>query len=175
MIKNLVALLLVFGIVTPALAVSTPTVHPAAEEGVAEIKEEKVEYTLPYPGILPDHPLYILKKFRDSIFEYLIADPIRKTEFYILQGDKQLHMGIFLSNKGNKALAQRSVSLSQAYINNAVKIMMQRKTQGKDVSGHILERLEKSARKHKEVLEELGFTDALELIAALQEEIAKLK
>ena len=47
-----------------------------------------IEYVLPYPGILPTHPLYFLKIVRDRIIELLISDRVNKAEFYILQADK---------------------------------------------------------------------------------------
>ncbi len=73
--------------VTPPAAVTPAPVVP------------KVEYNLPYPGILPDHPLYFLKQLRDKILDFLITDPVKKAEFYILQADKRLSMGIALTDE----------------------------------------------------------------------------
>lgn len=179
MIKKIIALFsLLAGLSLLVIPSYVYAQTPASEDVMtveAGVEETKVDYVLPYPGILPDHPLYALKKIRDSIFEYLIVDPVKKTEFYILQGDKHLNMIVFLSNKGNQALAQTTNSQGLSYMNNAVKMMTQLKTQGKEIPGHVLERMEKSLLKHVEVLTELGFSQALESVQALQEEVSKLK
>jgi Domain of unknown function (DUF5667) len=177
MIKKLfvfLCLLLGLSVCSMHVYAQTPASTKSAEsETVAE--DTKVDYILPYPGILPDHPLYAIKKIRDSIFEYLIVDPIKKTEFYVLQSDKHLNMGVFLSNKGKGALAQTIIAQGEGYMNNAVKILTQLKTQGKEVPGYVLERMDKSMLKHTEVLTELGFTTELETVKALQEEVSRLK
>ena len=65
-------------------------------------KNKDIEYTLPYPGILPDSPLYFLKTARDKIVSFLISDPLKKAEFNLLAADKRLNSGIFLFNKGKE-------------------------------------------------------------------------
>ena len=62
---------------TGAAAVMTPTPTP--------------NYLLPYPGMLPDNPLYMLKAMRDRVINFLIADSQKKAEFYLLQSDKRLN------------------------------------------------------------------------------------
>ena len=42
-----------------------------------------VLYELPYPGILPGSPLYILKVIRDKIIETLTQDSLKKSNFYL--------------------------------------------------------------------------------------------
>src|SRR5260370_38981843 len=66
----------------------------------------KMDYQLPYPGILPDNPLYELNALRDRIYGFLISDPLKKSEFDLLQADKRLAVGISLFNKGKKELAE---------------------------------------------------------------------
>ena len=61
----------------------------------------KVEYELPYPGLLPDNPLYYLKAIRDNILKFLIRDPMKKAEFDLLQSDKRLGASYALLKKGN--------------------------------------------------------------------------
>ncbi|PIZ98613.1 MAG: hypothetical protein COX78_02915, partial [Candidatus Levybacteria bacterium CG_4_10_14_0_2_um_filter_35_8] len=73
-----------------ALAEKTMSPNPAATMD---------NYELPYPGLLPDHPLYFLKMTRDKIIGFFISDPIKKAEFDILQSDKRLSAGVYLLNK----------------------------------------------------------------------------
>lgn len=148
-------------------------------------KVKKEEYLLPYPGLLPDNPLYIMKKVRDFILDKLIVDPIRKTEFYVLQADKRLNMGIFLETKGKKALAEETISKGEKYMHKAVGNFVALRREGKEVPGHVTDRLEKSLAKHVEVLEEMiakatgaekaGLTGSLELVKSLQQEFIKAK
>jgi hypothetical protein len=129
------------------------TVQPIDEKAMPIV--QKVEYTLPFPGMLPDHPLYFLKRFRDTILEKLIADPIRKAEFYILQGDKRLQMGVSLFAAGKPTLGESTVSKAEKYLELAVTGLSSYKKNGGVVPTYVVERLEKSTAKHQEVLTEL--------------------
>src|SRR3989304_4320145 len=64
-----------------------------------------VEYDLPYPGILPDHPLYFLKLIRDKILILSARNLTKKSELYLLFADKHLSMGQLLRGKGNLDLS----------------------------------------------------------------------
>lgn len=66
------------------------------------------DYNLPYPGILPDHPLYKLKVLRDKVTTFLIRDPIKKAEYHLLLADKRIYMSRLLVDKGKIALAKET-------------------------------------------------------------------
>ena len=170
---TLAALLFVssFSAPSPAFAKTTPTLTPTPTGMV----EQKVDYTLPYPGILPDHPLYFLKRLRDQILERLSVDPIRKMEFYMLQTDKSVNTGLFLAAKQKGALAQESITRARQYMGQAVSIAATLKKEGKDVPAYLVERFIKAGAKYEEILNELQFMDLLEPFRALQSEVAKLK
>jgi hypothetical protein len=143
------------------------------------------EYVLPYPGILPDHPLYFLKRVRDYILDRLIVDPVRHADFHILQADKRLNMGIFLIEKGNAALAEETISKGEKYMDRAVHELLDVKASGKTPPDYLVEKLEKSMSKHIETLNELiqnseepqksGLAGSLDLVTKLQEEAATLR
>jgi hypothetical protein len=126
----------------------------ATPEG--KVTGNKSEYTLPYPGILPDHPLYFLKQLRDQIMESLISDSLRKIEFYILQGDKLTNSGIFLSTKNNETLVVEVFSRAQKSMQKAIFATTAFTEKGKVLPGYIKERLVQSLMKHNEVLSELA-------------------
>lgn len=180
---------LLFG--SPALvAAVSPTPNPQMKEATTGAQAAELQggaasdYVLPYPGILPDHPLYNLKRLRDYILDRLIVDPVRKAEFHILQADKRLNMGIFLTTKGNATLAEESISKGEKYMHRAVFGLLEVKSSGKLPPAHIVERLEKSLEKHLEVLSEMvenagepqksALAGSLELVASLRQEIPKL-
>lgn len=145
----------------------------------------KIEYVLPYPGILPDNPLYKLKLIRDRILDFLIVDPLHKAEFYLLQADKRLGMGTSLLNKGKNELAEQTVSQGEKYLSQAVESLTVLKNASKEIPGYVIERLAKAAAKHEEVLRELivaatgkeqeGLKSSLTLVQKLIEEIKKLQ
>ncbi len=116
----------------------------------------QVEYTLPYPGLLPDSPLYFLKAIRDRIVGFLISDPLKKTEFDLLQADKRLNEGIFLFKKGESKynLAESTISKGENYFNKALGELNQAKRQGEAISD-IAPRLYKSSLKHQEIIKNL--------------------
>jgi hypothetical protein len=145
----------------------------------------KVEYTLPYPGILPDHPLYFMKRFRDVVLEMVIVEPVRKSEFYILQGDKRLQMGSMLVEQKKFALAESTVSKAEKYIEKAVTGLTTYKTSGGIIAPYVVEHAELAIAKHMEVLKELlaqapeaqksGIASSIELVTRLQQEAKALK
>lgn len=139
------------------------------------VTDQSPAYTLPYPGILPDHPLYILKQIRDGILDRLIVDPLRKAEFHVLQADKRLNMGIALVEKGKGTLAETTVSKGEKYMERAVSGLSTFKSTGRPVPASLIDRLTRSMEKHVEVLTDLGFTESLAFVKKLQGEVEKLK
>lgn len=147
--------------------------------------QEKIEYALPYPGILPDHPLYMVKRIRDYILERVIAEPVRKGEFYILQGDKRLQMGIMLVAAGKHALAETTVSKAEKYLEKAVQTLLAYQKNEAVVPTHIADRVRISLSKHEEVINEMlgtvpeaqknGLTESLARVKLLQEQAKELK
>ncbi len=144
-----------------------------------------VEYELPYPGILPDHPLYFLKQARDWMLDRLIVDSVKKAEFYILQADKRLNAGMMLLDKGNDLLGEQVISKGEKYMNNALTLLASQKAEGRDVPANIVDRLEKAVAKHRELLEGLvakgndatkaGLTASLDMVKNFQARISDLK
>jgi hypothetical protein len=145
-----------------------------------------VQYDLPYPGMLPDNPLYVLKQARDWILDKMIVDPMKKTEFYILQGDKRLAMGLIFSESGKSVLSEQIISKGEKYMNNAVQSLLTLKKQGKDVPAYMTDRLTQSLAKHAEALTseiakttdasiKAGLTGSLDLVSTLQTQVQKLK
>ena len=51
----------------------------------------QIDYQLPYPGrILPDHPLWPLKAFRDKLWLLVTLNRSRQAELLLLFADKRL-------------------------------------------------------------------------------------
>jgi hypothetical protein len=114
--------------------------------------ESVAGYALPYPGILPDHPLYPLKKVRDLLLEFLIRDPLKKTEYYILMSDKLMNMGLSLIDKGNYDLAYETMLTAQDYFDKALQTVPIAKQAGRTIDAGILDRLKQSNKKHETIV-----------------------
>lgn len=136
----------------------------AAAQTTTPSPEPEVNYELPYPGLLPDSPLYFLRVIRDRIVGLLISDPLKKSEFNLLQADKRLNAGIYLINSAGKndkkiALAFSTISKAENYFEEAINKIKEAKNQGKDVVG-MEGRLTQSLKKHKQelkvLMEEVG-------------------
>ena len=161
-----------FSFMNVAFAQEEMVLKEATGTSEAAAKNKIVEYTLPYPGLLPDNPLYFLKAARDRIVGLLISDPLKKAEFNLLAADKRLNSGIFLFNKGKEKynLAISTVSKGENYFEEAISKVNEAKKQGMDTND-ILRRLWESAKKHQEVLISLEKTlgkDFKESIVVLQ-------
>mgnify|MGYP006910750959 CR=1 FL=1 len=53
-------------------------------------KSEGIDYYLPYPGILPDNPLYWIKMIRDKVLLYLTREPRTRFDRLLVYADKRL-------------------------------------------------------------------------------------
>lgn len=134
-------------VLAPKIFAASPTPIP---------QPTPIMYVLPYPGILPTHPLYILKSLRDKIIEFLITDPLNKAEFHILQADKKLNMGITLKESKKDQEAARAFADSLALRLQVVTLLENYGKNGKVVPGHVGEKLALSLFKHEEVLQNFG-------------------
>ncbi len=121
----------------------TPSASPSAN---------KVDYALPYPGMLPDNALYPLKMLRDRILDFFIQDPVKKTEFLILMADKRLAAGETLINFGKIDLGASTISKGENYLWRAVETASGASKQ-KAATGSLLDKLQNSVGKHIEVLQ----------------------
>lgn len=126
-----------------------------AKEPIASSGSEQkniVKYDLPYPGLLPDSPLYFLRVTRDRIVDFLISDPLKKSEFDLLQADKRLNAAIYLSNKGEISLALSTASKAENYFEQAINKMGEAKMQGRNIS-EMEGKLRNALEKHQQELE----------------------
>lgn len=78
------------------------------------------QYKYPWPGILPDHPLYKIKVLRNKIIERLIYSPVRRVEYDLLTADKMLYAAELLNTKGETRLAQETILKGENYMSMLV-------------------------------------------------------
>jgi len=133
----------------------------------------EINYELPYPGLLPDSPLYIFRVIRDRVVGFLISDPLKKAEFDLLQADKRLNAGIYLFNQGKTALSFSTVSKAENYFEEALGQVGQAKKQGKDIKD-IEGRLRNALNKHEQELGILTAKARGNLKVSFQNELEKV-
>lgn len=137
----------------------------SATEGEEEIAvEEKIEYVLPYPGILPDHPLYRLKMLRDRVWGFLIRDPLKKSQWCLLMADKRVWASQMLAEKGRFDLAITTASKAEKYLERAVEKAYEAEEMGRS-DLDLFKKLANASLKHEEVLQTiaLGLPEELQV------------
>lgn len=113
---------------------------------------EEVEYTLPYPGMLPDNPLYNIKALRDRIIEFLISTPFKKAEFYLLSSDKRFNSGYYLIMKDKDDMGVLYISKSNNYMNMAIA----EATKAKEPGVKLLQTMKTSMKKHAQLIKDVA-------------------
>lgn len=142
-------------------------------------KKEDVVYQLPYPGILPDHPLYLAKKIRDQIMVFFTRDPIKKAELYLLFSNKRVAMAEELVKKNKYQLAMTTFSKGEKYFLKIIPLLKQAKKQGVSATNEFKDQLKAANKKHQQVINFLLFntpknlSSQIELLYQLTEEIKK--
>lgn len=202
--QGFIALVLILALVSPlifrggfVIAGDQVAITPATESAKLDFTEAtasaqdriniqgSVNYTLPYPGILPDHPLYPVKALRDRILEFLIRDPQRKADFYLLMADKRLNMGVALTEKGKYELAESTISKGEKYfLKGAFLLESEKKATSKSTTSGQVEEYKTASIKHAEVIRHLqkislenikkGYENSIKLVRQTQEKLAGL-
>ncbi|MCL5434803.1 MAG: DUF5667 domain-containing protein [Patescibacteria group bacterium] len=127
-----------------------------AQQTASPTSTASVDYSLPYPGILPDNPLYFMKALRDRIVSFFISDPLKKAEFDLLMADVRLNAAQYLFAKGeNKySLAETTISKGENYFYNSLAMTNDAKQQGMRFNDFV-PKLIIAAKKHQQVIKGL--------------------
>ena len=161
-------------------------------EGITTVSEKETPvasseftYILPYPGILPHHPLYFLKNLRDKIVELMITNPISKSDFYVLQADKSLSAAMFLLDQEQEDIAVETIIHAEQFLTRAVDELARAKESGKVIPSETFEHITQALLKHQEVLQGIltgretltssSFPSLLEAIADNRTRVDNLK
>ncbi|MEK9200871.1 MAG: DUF5667 domain-containing protein [Patescibacteria group bacterium] len=132
------------------LAISPSVVSPHETPGlIGEV--DKVEYYLPYPGVLPDSPLYKLKAVRDKVLLLVILDPEKKADKQLFLADKRINAAQALHDGGKVDLAISVATKAEKYMESSVKAAVKLASEGKDVKS-ILYKQTMATLKHIELL-----------------------
>jgi len=150
-----------------------------ASDTLVKAPQEKVIYNLPYPGLLPDSPLYVIKVARDRITDFLTRDNLKKAELYLLYSDKRISMSLILASKGKSQLAIDTFVKGEKYFLKIPELLRSAKKQGAQAPSSFVETLKLSNAKHKELIEELikilpqGLDQSLTQLSDLNQQILR--
>lgn len=150
-IKNVaVIIIFIFFFLTAAYFLITSSQTP-----IIDNQQEKVVYLLPYPGLLPDHPLYFIKDLRDKIQEFLNRDNLKKAELYLLYSDKKAAMAMILASKGKNQLSISTFLKGEKDFEKIFYYLSLTKLQGQSPSSSFIDTLKLANAKHNELIFEL--------------------
>lgn len=148
---------------------------PSSPSAVVSPTPVTVDYTMPYPGLLPDNPLYGLKVLRDRIISFFISNPLKRSSFDQLQADKRLEGAYYLQKKGSKFddLVESTVSKAENYSESAALELKQAHAMGEDI-GAESGTLHAAYLKHQQILGEMMQAASPTLKQSLQKESNRL-
>lgn len=119
------------------------------------LRTDNVSYELPYPGILPDHPLYSLKMARDRLWEFLISDLERKAYFDILMADKRAAAASSLIFEKNKTdLGITTFSKAYKYLEKTAPVVSALREKNFNVN-NLIDKLTGATKKHESLIEKM--------------------
>lgn len=162
-----IIILLFFIINTPVFADDIVPITPT----VVTPTPTPVDYQLPYPGLLPDSPLYKLKTLRDKIISFLISDPLKRAQFDLLQSDKRLAASWMLSMEkpSKNQLISDTLSKGDNYFSEGIDQLNLSKKQGLDITD-LTHSFYLSSLKHSEVIQSMEKTSSQSLKPILDQE-----
>ena len=114
---------------------------------------QRVNYELPYPGMLPDNPFYILKVLRDGIVKLLINKEMTMARFSLESAEKRMYASKLLLEKDKDKLAIETFSKSNNYLEDSRQAVINAKKQNpKDPDiKPFLQQFKSALLKHREI------------------------
>lgn len=148
-------LLFVFAVVLFLMVANTVLAQsPRPSAMLSASPKPSIDYTFPYPGVLPDNALYKLKMVRDRIGAWLITDSLKKAEYFLKMGDKRIAAAKALAEYGKWDLSSITASKGEIYLLRSVEQAEAAKKNGRDVAAFLGKFLTASL-KHEEVLTDM--------------------
>lgn len=116
---------------------------------------QKSDYSLVWPGILPDSKFYKLKVLRNKIIYKIIISPVKKVEFDLLMADKTIYASKLLVERGQIELAKETVLKGENYYSMLVQDYNRALLEGKHIPRLLDDKITQAVIKHQEIFREL--------------------
>ena len=120
-----------------------------------EIQSKDIDYDLPFAGLLPDSPFYLIKQARDHMHVFFTRDNIKKAELLLLLTDKKVGMAEQLAEKGKWELAVETLQDSENDVEKMLFAMETAQKIGSSPSQDLVIEARTSSQKHEEIMEGL--------------------
>lgn len=137
------------------ILICSPVFSNSVFSKTISMDEKKVSYNLPYPGLLSDHPLYSIKKLRDSVLVFSTRDKLKKAELYLQLSDKHTSAAIQLAQKGKEQHSINELKRSEKYFDMIPQLLKDSKEQGAAPTNDFIITLYLSNSKHEEVITDI--------------------
>lgn len=111
-------------------------------------------YQLPYPGILPNHPLYGVKVLRDQMMEFFTRDSLKKAELDLLFADKRIGMAQSIREQ-DWALTETTASKAEKYLLKVQQNLVAAKNIGLTPTVSFVTKVKHAAGAHNKILRSL--------------------
>ena len=142
------SLAVVFGLAILLFSVLATTSPKAAESSTVSAH---VNYYLPYPGILPDSPLYRIKAARDMLSTWFTFNREKKAEKELFLADKRINAAVFLIEGGKSSIGLTTATKAEKYLEQSVQRAVQLQKSGRDVKS-LLGKQAIAIQKHNQIL-----------------------
>ncbi len=129
-----------------------PALYSVTKPESIDIEKKVVVYQLPYPGLLPGHPLYFLKVMRDNILLFTTRDNFKKAKLYLHLSDKNIATAVSLINEGKEQVAIDQLQLGERRFLMIPPTLQELKSQGGEYSSDFIIDLNQSNQKHREII-----------------------
>lgn len=117
-----------------------------------------IDYSLQWPGILPDNRLYKLKVLRNKIIAKIIINPVKRVEFDLLMADKTIYASKLLVDKGEISLAKDTALKGENYYSMLVQDYNKALLSHKQIPSWLDRKITLAAIKHQKVFKQLEDT-----------------
>ena len=114
--------------------------------------DNKANYELPFPGLLPDHPLYLLKAGRDRALIFVTREYDSKARLQLELSDKRVRAGELLVDEKKYELAIDTYSKGERYFEQTIETLKSAKIQGQTPTASMIDQMSRSNIKHNDIL-----------------------
>lgn len=108
---------------------------------------------LPFPGMLPDHPLYPLKQARDNFMLLTTRAPLNKAQLYLHLADKNINAANMVTDCD---IATRTALQSQEYLQDQRQVLLAAKEMGLTPEIAMITGNRMSIKEHNIILKDIG-------------------
>lgn len=129
-------------------------VRASETDTALEIQSKDIDYDLPFAGLLPDSPFYMIKQARDHLYVFFTRDNIKKAELLLHLTDKKIGMAQQLADKSKWDLVVQTLQDSENDVEKMLFSMETAQKIGSSPTPEFIIEAKTSSQKHEEIMED---------------------